>query len=138
MDTYALCHQYLCFGPDGIVITAVVNAPGSMHDSTVAELGGIYDLIFQNYNRNHGQCIMDSAFASTTHEAIIKLVQNPEVAADVAQMVIFCEATSLHQSAEWGMHAIQSSFPCLNEHILYEENGERLVIIHLATLLYNF
>ena len=34
--------------PGGIVIVAAVNAPGSMYDSTVAELGGIYDLIFQN------------------------------------------------------------------------------------------
>jgi len=36
------------------------------------------------------------------------------------------------------MRAYRSSFPRLNERIPYEEHGEQLVILHLATLLYNF
>jgi len=42
------------FAPDGIIIAAAVNAPGSMHDSAVAEMGRIYTLICQNYERNGG------------------------------------------------------------------------------------
>jgi len=78
---------------------------------------------------------MDSTFASNNHEAIIKSAQNPCDATYKAQMLVFREAKSLGQSAEWGMHAYHSSFPCLNERIPY---AEPLVILHLATLLYNF
>jgi len=51
---------------------------------------------------------------------------------------MFREATSMHQAAEWGMRALKSCLPHLTEWIQYEVNGERLVIIHLAVLLYNF
>jgi len=43
---------------------------------------------------------MDSAFVSTTHEAIVKLAQNPRDATDEAQMVIFHKTTFLCQSAK--------------------------------------
>ena len=47
------------------------------------------------------------------------------------------EATSMHQSAEWGMRAVQSSFPRLKDRLLYEEKGERGMILHSTFLLYN-
>jgi hypothetical protein len=48
------------------------------------------------------------------------------------------EATSLRQAAEWGMRAIQSSFPRLKDRIQYENNGERKVFLLLLPLLYNY
>jgi len=81
---------------------------------------------------------MDAAFVSNNHEAIIKSAQNPCDVTTEAELLVFREATSLRQYAEWGMHAYSSSFPCLNEHIPYEEHGERLTILHLAIFLYNF
>ena len=43
----------------------------------------------------------------------------------------------MHQSAEWGMRAIQSSFPRLKDRFVYEETGERKIIFKFMLLLYN-
>lgn len=48
------------------------------------------------------------------------------------------EATSLRQSAEWGMRAFQSMFPRCKDKIHYEENGERRIMLKSMVLLYNF
>jgi len=39
---------------------------------------------------------------------------------------------------EWGMQGFQSSSPCLKEKIIYEERGERKIMLNLMVLLYNF
>jgi hypothetical protein len=46
-------------------------------------------------------------------------------------------ATSICQSAEWGMRAVQASFPHLKDTLPYEENGERRMILTCLFLLYN-
>jgi len=48
------------------------------------------------------------------------------------------DATSLRQSAEWGMRGFQGSFPRLTEDIVYEKDGERYLFLSTAVLLYNF
>jgi hypothetical protein len=48
------------------------------------------------------------------------------------------QATALRQLAEWGMRGLQGSFPCLKDHLLYEERGERRIILEMIVLLYNF
>jgi hypothetical protein len=47
------------------------------------------------------------------------------------------EATSMSQLAKWGMRALQGSFPRLTDRFIYEENGERKLIIQMCLLLYN-
>ena len=47
------------------------------------------------------------------------------------------EATSMRQSAEWGVRAFKSSFPRLKDRIIYEESGERKRIMKSCILLYN-
>ena len=42
------------------------------------------------------------------------------------------------QAAEWGMRGLQGSFPRLKDRIIYEENGERAIILKFITLLYNY
>jgi hypothetical protein len=46
-------------------------------------------------------------------------------------------ATSMQQSAKWGMHAIQLSFPQLKDRFIYKENGERKNILKMMILLNN-
>jgi hypothetical protein len=46
-------------------------------------------------------------------------------------------ATSMCQSAEWGMRAVQASFPRLKDTLPYEENKERRMILTCLFLLYN-
>ena len=47
------------------------------------------------------------------------------------------EATSMRQSSEWGMRALQSSFPRLKDRMIYEEMGERKIILKMMVLLFN-
>ena len=47
------------------------------------------------------------------------------------------QATSMRQAAEWGMRAIQSSFPRLKDTFVYEETGERRIVMKMLCLLYN-
>jgi DDE superfamily endonuclease len=126
------------FGLDGLIIACVVNAPGSMHDSTLAELGGVYDKLNDTYNRTGGKCCVDSAFCTLTNPCLIKSSKNVMQADNAEELVVQQEATSLRQAAEWGMRAIQSSFPRLKDRIHYETNGERRVFLQLLPLLYKY
>ncbi len=46
-------------------------------------------------------------------------------------------ATSMRQAAEWGMQAFQSLFPQVKDRFVYEERGERRLIMKMMVLLYN-
>jgi hypothetical protein len=134
----------LCFCPDGTIPIAFVNLPGSMHDSMVAELGGIYDELERAFQLTGGKCTIDSAFSSSTRPFLLKSSQNyqREVGGETAEEVrrnlgVAKDATSMRQSAEWGMRAFQSSFPRLKDTMLYEDGGERRVILKMCLLLFN-
>jgi hypothetical protein len=43
----------------------------------------------------------------------------------------------MRQAAEWGMRAIQSSFPRLKDMLVYEDTGERRILMKMVCLLYN-
>jgi hypothetical protein len=48
------------------------------------------------------------------------------------------EATAMRQSADWGMQALKSSSPRLKDCFsVYEEYGERKIIMKSMILLYN-
>jgi DDE superfamily endonuclease len=97
------------FSLDGLIIGCVVNAPGSIHDSTLAELGGIYDKLNDVYVRTGGKCCVDSAFCNSANPCLIKSSENIMRADNPEELLLQQEATSLRQAAEWGMRAIQSS-----------------------------
>jgi DDE superfamily endonuclease len=126
------------FSADGRIISAVLNAPGSLHDSTLAEWGGIYDELAAMYNRTGGKCCVDSAFSTVNNRYLVKSSENYGLAANGIEMLRMQQATSLRQAAEWGMGAIQGAFPRLKDRIHYEENGERGVFLSLVPLLYNY
>jgi len=126
------------FAVDGRIINCVVNAPGSVHDSTLAKWGDVHDDLEEACNRTRGKCVVDSAFASADNPFLIKLAQNCNQCSTPLDIVKCDQATSLRQAAEWGMRAIQSAFPRLKETIPFEESGERRVCLSLVPLLYNF
>jgi DDE superfamily endonuclease len=126
------------FSCDGRCISAVLNAPGSLHDSTLAEWGGVYAELEDLYNRSGGKCCVDSAFSTVNNTFLLKSSENYSNADTAIDMLRMEQATSLRQAAEWGMRAIQSAFPRLKDRIHYEENGERAVFMSLVPLLYNF
>ena len=84
-----------------------------------------------------GKCTVDSDFSKKRHGFLIKSSQTDLETDDAHDYVVNTEATSMRQSAEWGMRAIQSSFPRLKDIFLYEENGERRIIFKFMLLLYN-
>lgn len=128
------------FAPDGKIKAAYFNAPGAFHDSTLADRGGIYDDIDEVFTRTGGKVVVDSAFASTDSEALIKSHQNIfDNQGNVLQNPsLNQQATSLRQMAEWGMRALQGSFPRLRDRLIYENRGERKLILQSIILLYNY
>ncbi len=47
------------------------------------------------------------------------------------------DATSVRQMAEWGMLTMQTSFPRMRDRFVYEERGERRIVLKMFVLLYN-
>jgi len=127
-----------CFSVDGQIILATVNAPRSIHDSMLARWGGLCATLEKVYEETGGKCCVDSAFATLNAECMIKSAQNPTGNEDTVGICCLAQATSLRQAAEWGMRAIQLSFPRLKDKINIKHNGERRVFLHLMPLLCNF
>lgn len=128
----------LVFTPDGTIPIAVYNVPGDFHDSTIADWGGIYEKLAKVWDDSHGRCCVDSAFSKKRYPFLIKSSQSDPVSDDPDDYIVNDEATSMRQAAEWGMRAFQGSCPCLKDRFLYEEGGERRLILKMCLLLYNF
>ena len=135
----------LCFAPDGTIPAASFNIPGCAHDSTVAEWGSVYTKLESVYNSSGLKFVIDSAFSSANVEYLIKSLQDFLLAdnglgdqeAVIADLEVKRAATSMRQSAEWGMRGVQASFPQLKDTLPYEEYGERKMILTCLLLMYN-
>ena len=126
------------FAPNGSIISCTLNAPGTWHDSTLAHWGFMYSKLQMCWEDHDGKVLMDSTFASNMYEFIIQSSQNVPVMEGHQAMLLGQQATSCRQAAEWGMRGLQGSFPRLKDCIVYEENGERAIILKFITLLYNY
>jgi hypothetical protein len=135
------CDHYVSsvfvFCPDGSIAVCAYNVPGSVHDSKIAVLGGIYNKLDKVFRDNGGKCCVDSAFAAQENPALIKSGKN-DVVNDPILREIKKQATSLRQTSEWGMHGFESSFPRVKDRFKMEYNGERKRIIQLIIYLYNY
>jgi hypothetical protein len=131
------------FCPDGTIPIAFFNVPGSVHDSQVAYWGRVYDKLEAVYDETGGKCTVDSAFGKVSRPFLIKSSQDclvstmPTREEQRLDLQRKRQATSMRQAAEWGMRAIQSSFPRLKDTFVYEENGERRIVMKMICLLYN-
>ena len=63
-DHYVNC--IFMFTVDGKIIIAILSAPGSFHDSTIADCGA-YTSFERIYNDNWANLVIDSAFQIGTH-----------------------------------------------------------------------
>ncbi|MFM6171140.1 MAG: hypothetical protein ACKPB4_03205, partial [Sphaerospermopsis kisseleviana] len=124
--------------PDGTIPIAFINCPGSLHDSQIADYGNIYDKLQYVYERDGAKCTVDSAFGNVAREYLIKSSQELIHIHDYAERQVAKDATSMRQSAEWGMRAFQSSMPRIKDRMKFEERGERLVTLSAMIYLYNF
>jgi len=132
-----------CFCPDGTIPIAYMNLPGSMHDSTIADWGQIYDKLENLFQTTGAVTCVDSAFRMKNVPYIIKSSQENRIGDgdtidEVRRSIIKKrQATSMRQSSEWGMRALQSSFPRINDRMPYEQKGERRIAIKMMIYLYN-
>jgi hypothetical protein len=129
------------FCPERIIPICCYNIPGSIHDSKVAEWGDVFPKLSRVFNSAGGKCVVDSAFSLKKYPFLVKSSQQDLAANNVADFArgvrLNREATAMRQSAEWGMRAIQSSFPRLKDRFIYEEFGEQKIILKMMILLYN-
>jgi DDE superfamily endonuclease len=118
---------------------AVLNAPGSMHDSQLAIQNGIYEKLDAMYAEDRSRIVGDSAFAGNARRSIIKsAATGRDRGSGIKPDTLIGQATSMRQSAEWGMYALQGSFPRLRDKIVWEDRGERRISILVIMLIYNF
>ena len=61
------------FAPDGTIIFMVTNCAGSQHDSTLVDLGGIYEKLRLLYEDTGVKCCVDSAFSTKQRPYLIKV-----------------------------------------------------------------
>jgi len=132
-----------CFAPDGTIPIAFFNVPGNVHDSQIADWGNVYTKLERVYLETGGKCTVDSAFGCKDREYLIQSSQDDMVSNEAteeerhADIRMKMDATSMRQSAEWGMHMLQSAFPWLKDTFLYEEGGERRIYLKSIVLLNN-
>ena len=126
------------FSPEGVIISYSLNAPRARHDSAIADFGGVYKKLSQFYYRCGGRCVVDSAFSRGHYPFLLKSCQDfygrSNVLSEIAE---FREATSLRQSSEWGMRGFKGSFPRVRDKFIYEERGEKKMILICFALLFN-
>lgn len=126
------------FCPDGTIAICSYNLPGILHDSTIAEWGGVYKKLKAVYEMSDGKCTVDSAFNCRKYgDFLIKSSQSNPYTNNLNDYLVNRDATSMRQAAEWGMRMIQSSFPRMKDRFVYEEYGERRVMMKMLLLLYN-
>eukprot|EP00956_Cyclotella_meneghiniana_P016899 scaffold27151_cov58-Cyclotella_meneghiniana.AAC.7 len=122
----------LWFAPDGTISAASFNVPGPdcSHDSTVADWGGFLTLrsLVQKWSISLSHCKTSSWLTINYLEDLEDIIDN---------LAVKRKATSMRQSAVWGMRGVQASFPRLKDTLPYEECSKRKMIIIYLMLLYN-
>jgi hypothetical protein len=125
------------FGMDGTIRICGLNAPGTMHDSTLADYGNVYEKLEAVFDETGGKVVVDSAFRLANNNFIIKSGQNVPLG-NLQVVVRARDATSIRQSSEWGMKQFQSSFPRVKDEFRLETQGERRIILLLVVYLFNY
>ena len=125
------------FAFDGTIRFYCINYSGSIHDFQVRELNGIFQILRMFFDKFSATLIVDSAFSSSRYPFLIKSSESA-LATTEDDFLLATEATSMRQASEWGMRCLQGSFPRLKERFIYEERGERALMLKLIVLIYNF
>jgi hypothetical protein len=90
------------------------------------------------YNTTGGIAAVDAAFSKKCCPFLIKSGKC-KLGETMLQMTICRQATSLQQSAEWGMRAIQGSLPSLKDKLFFSQTiADCKAFLHLIPMLLNF
>ncbi len=119
------------------------NIPGCIHESQVAEWGNIYAKLETMFDKYGVQCAVDSGFGKIEKHLMVKPKKDDsnsnKTTCQEAKLDVRIKraATSMQQSAEWGMRGFQASFPRMKYRFDYEESGETRIIMKMYVLLFN-
>jgi hypothetical protein len=127
----------ICFRPDGTIPIVFCNIPGAIHETQVTDYRDIYNKLELVYLQDGAKCTVDSAFRNVSRDFLIKSCQELICIKDSVQRGFARDATSMWQSAEWGMKAFQLSMPRLKDCMKFETGGELRVTLTMMILLYN-
>ena len=94
----------------------------------IAEWGGVYEKLQNAYDQCGGKRTVDSAFGSERYDFLIKS----------EEYITNSEATSMRQSAEWGMGLLRSSFRRMRDRLRFDDLGERKLTFRMYFLLFNY
>jgi len=135
-NTYINC--VFVFAPDGRIRLCVINAPGTFHDSTIADYG-IYERMEEIFDRSGGRIVVDSAFKMSQRDYLIRSAQTVNSSDEDIHRVNRA-ATSVRQLSEHGMRMIQGQFPRFKDNIRFDahDSTDRRISLHLMVMLYNF
>ena len=135
----------LLWDPMGKIVDAVVNSPGSFHDSKAARWGEVYDHIGTLPPKYKVVC--DSAFScgGELGDRLVKtklktqLTDDNNNKMDDANDIVQYESqlTHLRQSSEWGNHVLVDTFRRLHRR-LPTDNVSRGYILWTCILLCNY
>lgn len=135
-----MCNNVLAFAPNGKVIYACINYPGSWHDSQVS--ASLIDVVIRKIG-NYSFCV-DQGFPRSG-ELFDKFVgpistkRRAQLAPALRDLILQRHAlyVSLRQASEWGMRALQDTFARLKSR-LTSNKQKRQLIIYTILLLHNF
>jgi hypothetical protein len=99
------------FAPSGTIVVCTLNAPGSWHDSFIEQNGGLYDKLDKVFNTTGGKCVVDAAFLRVRCPYLVKSGEKCIGDSNLLENRVKVQPTSLRHAAEWGMRALQGSFP---------------------------
>ncbi|KAH9450939.1 hypothetical protein Pst134EB_018447 [Puccinia striiformis f. sp. tritici] len=135
------CSSILAFAPDGTIMFAILNAPGSWHDSIIAE--PLYDQLLERTPPGY-RLISDTAFPRKTERLQSRILapvkrgdRLPSSPRSYARLKVLNDSlVSARQAAEWGMRSIQGSFARLKLPLPAEDNEYRADLLQLVCRLH--
>jgi hypothetical protein len=135
------CSNILTFAPDGTITRAILKAPGSWHDSHIAEQ--LYGTLLNNTPPGF-RCLANTAFPCCTdwlnYRILAPKKKGERLPSDPTKFarlkVLNKQVVSARQAAEWGMRALQGSFGRLKLPLPASNHKAQANIIHLAVRLH--
>jgi hypothetical protein len=135
-----MCNNVFAFAPTGKIVYCCLNYPGSYHDSAVAS--ELIDITIRKIGV-YSFCV-DSGFprGNDLYDKFVGPISkaNRRMLAPVVKQLILRKVSvyiSLRQASEWGMRALQGSFPRLKSR-LTSDKRKRFLTIYGVVLLHNF
>ncbi|ETP31755.1 hypothetical protein F442_19405 [Phytophthora nicotianae P10297] len=123
------CSSVFVFAPDGAILCALLNAPGSWHDAAVAQ--DLYGKLLNKTPEGYF-AIADSAFPSRAR--ILReqgLLDELEVLLEINR-----ELVSARQAAEWGMRSLHGSFARLKLPLPADDGEYRAIVLETCARLH--